>query len=129
METPRILARIIGPLMIVTAAAVLLHLQTYPRLIEEFGKSAGLCYLTGFMALALGLLILQFHHKWELRWPVLITIYGWIALIKGAALMVAPAEMLNLSHPLTASTLPLVVSSSISLLIGAFLTFKGYGKG
>ncbi len=126
METPRILARIIGPVMVVSAVAVLLNLHAYPRLVEEYSKSASLCYLGGFMALLMGLVILQFHHIWELRWPVLITIIGWLCVVKGAVLMIIPGTMLTVLHSLTATSLPLMVSSLISLCIGAFLTIKGY---
>ncbi len=126
MKTPLVLARIIGPVMVASAVSVLLNLHAYPRLVEEYSKSPSLCYLGGFMALLLGLVILQFHHKWELSWPVLITIIGWLCVVKGAVLMIIPGTMLTVLHPLTASSLPLMVSSLISLCIGAFLTLKGY---
>jgi hypothetical protein len=129
METPKILARIIGPVMVASAVAVLLNLHGYPRLVEEYSKSASLCYLGGFMALLMGLVILQFHHIWELRWPVLITIIGWLCVVKGAVLMIIPGSMVSLLHSLTATSVPLVVSSLISLCIGAFLTMKGYRSG
>jgi hypothetical protein len=41
METSRILARIIGPLLIIPALGVFLNLDSYQRLIEEFSKSVG----------------------------------------------------------------------------------------
>jgi hypothetical protein len=129
MKTPLILARIIGPVMVASAASVLLNLHAYPRLVEEFTKSASLCYLGGFMALLMGLVVLQFHHRWELRWPVLITVIGWLCVVKGAVLMIIPGSMLSLLHSLTATSVPLMVASLISLCIGVVLTAKGYVSG
>jgi F0F1-type ATP synthase membrane subunit a len=126
MQTSKILARIVGPTMIVPAIGIFLNFGVYQRLIEDFGKSPGLCYLGGLMGFLMGLLVLQFHNRWEAGWPVIITILGWITLIKGLVLMLFPGSMINLWHPLTASPTALIVSFVISLAIGIFLTVKGY---
>jgi len=125
METSKILARIIGPIMIVPAIGIVLKFAEYQRLFEEFSKSPSLCYLGGFMAFGLGLVVLQFHNRWEVRWPVLITIVGWVSLIKGLILMLFPGSMLNLWQPITAGP-ALIISVTISCAVGVFLTIKGY---
>ena len=94
METSKILARIIGPVMIIPAIGIFLNFNTYQGMIGEFSKSPSLCYLGGFMALLMGLVILQFHNKWEAGWPVVITILGWITIIKGVALIIFPGGCL-----------------------------------
>jgi hypothetical protein len=126
METPRALARIMGPLLIIPALGVLLNLESYQRLIEEFSKSPGLCYLGGFVALLLGLVMLQFHSNWEARWPVMITILGWITFVKGVALILFPGFVSGLWHPFMTSAAPLIVSLGISFSLGVFLSIKGY---
>ncbi len=126
MQDSRVIAKIIGPLLVISALGMLLNLKTYQSLIQEFSKSASLCYLGGFLALALGLVILQFNNKWEAEWPVVITILGWISVVKGTILLVFPQLILGLWHPLTGTPTPLIVSSVISLAVGAFLTIKGY---
>ena len=126
MQNIRIIARIVGPVMLASSIGMFLNLHTYKGMVEEFAKSQGLCYLGGFTALIMGLVILQFHHQWEAGWPVLITILGWIATLKGALLMLFPGMMLSVWHPLTATSTPWLISASISLIIGAFLTWKGY---
>ena len=126
METPRVLAKIIGPLLIIPAAGVLFNLGAYQHVIEEFSKSVALCYLGGFVALLFGIIILHFHNSWEAHWTVIITILGWISVVKGAALIIFPGLMLNLWQPYMVTTAPLIVSSAISIVVGVFLTIKGY---
>jgi hypothetical protein len=126
MDTSRVLARIMGPLLIITALGVFLDLKSYQRLVEEFSKSPGLCYVGGFVALLLGLITLQFHSNWEPRWPVIITILGWIAVVKGVALIIFPGFVAGLWHPFMTSSAPLIVSLGISFAIGVFLSIKGY---
>jgi hypothetical protein len=125
METQRVLARIVGPLLVIPAVGVFLNLRTYRSLIEEFSRSLALCYLGGFMALLMGLVLLQFHNTWEGRWPVIITILGWITVIKGVTLILFPGLISSFRIPLVA-TGPLVVSLGISFVVGVFLTIKGY---
>ncbi len=121
METSKILARIIGPVMVIPAIGIFLNFNTYQGMIGEFSKSPSLCYLGGFMALLMGLIILQFHNKWEAGWPVIITILGWITIIKGVALIIFPGGSWYVTGPTT-----LIVSLGISCAVGAFLTIKGY---
>jgi hypothetical protein len=125
METSKILARIIGPTMIVPAIGIVLNFAEYQRFYEEFSKSPSLCYLVGFMAFVLGLAVLQFHNRWQAAWPVLVTIIGWIALIKGLILMLFPWSMLSLWQPITVGP-ALIISMTISCAVGVFLTIKGY---
>jgi hypothetical protein len=126
METSKILSRIIGPVLIIPAIGIFLNFSAYQGLIGEFIRSAALCYLGGFMALLMGLVILQFHNKWEASWSVLITILGWIILIKGLVLVLFPGAVIAWWHALTASPVGLIVSLVISCAVGIFLTVKGY---
>lgn len=126
MEASRILARIIGPLLIVLAVGVFLNMEFYRSLATEFSKSASLRYLGGFIALLLGLIMLQLHNKWEARWPVVITILGWITAIKGALLILFPGLIAGLWSPYAAAPVVLTISLAISCAIGVFLTIKGY---
>ncbi len=126
METSRIMARIIGPLLIVLAVGVFLNMEFYRSLATEFSKSASLRYFGGFVALLLGLIMLQLHNKWEARWHVLITILGWITAIKGALLILFPGLIAGLWSPYAAAPVVLTISLAISCAIGVFLTIKGY---
>ncbi len=126
METSKLLARIMGPVMIVQAIGIVINLAEFQRIYEEFSKSPSLCYLGGLMAFLLALLVLQFHNRWEAGWPVLITIVSWIALIKGLILILFPGSVLILWQPFMASPTPLIISMIISGAVGVFLTIKGY---
>lgn len=128
MDRSRALARILGPVLMVPALGALLNLGTYQRLIEEFAASPMLCYLGGFMALLMGLVILELHSQWEARWSVIITILGWITVIKGVALILFPGLVLGLWYPHMTSTIPMMISYGISCILGLFLIIKGYWK-
>lgn len=57
---------------------------------RDLYDNAALTYLTGFIAVTFGLLIIGYHNLWVADWRVLITIIGWLALIKGLIFIVLP---------------------------------------
>ena len=78
------------------------------------------------MALFFGLLIILFHNVWTVHWAIIITLLGWIGLIKGACLIIIPERMKNFALRYQESTRPLKIQSAMIFVIGAFLMFKGY---
>ena len=127
MENSIFLAKIIGAYMVIVAAGVMLNLKTYQRIIEDFFKNTALIYLGGVLSLIIGLLIVLFHNVWVANWAVLITIFGWMGLIKGVWLIVFPNSVAKLTQAYQKKTALLVVHLVIILALGVFLTVKGWG--
>ncbi|NNF59501.1 MAG: hypothetical protein HKN04_14790 [Rhodothermaceae bacterium] len=53
--------------------------------------------LIGLLTLPLGLLMVAGHNIWVLDFPVLITVAGWLTLIKGTIYVLAPQTFLRAS--------------------------------
>ncbi len=126
MQSSVFFAKVIGPLFIIVAAGLLLNLKTYQKVGEEFSKSSALRYLGGFLALLLGLLMVQLHNVWEANWTVIITMIGWIGVVKGTVLLVVPDLVSRLSDIFTKTPVLLIVNSVLVFVLGIFLTVKGY---
>jgi hypothetical protein len=47
-------------------------------------------HVTGMWILILGTIMVLFHNVWIAGWPVIITILGWLTLIKGAMFIIFP---------------------------------------
>ncbi len=90
METSVILAKIMGPLLLIVGLGLFINLEHYRRMLSDFGASSLSIYMAGATALLLGLLIVVFHNVWVVGWPVIITLLGWSAVIKGTVRLVAP---------------------------------------
>ena len=127
MQSSFIIAQILGPMYVVVAAGLLLNPVAYQRVFEEFFESPALTYLGGLLALTFGLAILAFHHTWNADWTVVVTLIGWLGLIKGSLLAVWPGAMIRLSRPLTAKPARLRIMAAVPLALGLFLSLEGYG--
>ena len=88
-------------------------------------KEAGMVLFGGIFALLIGFLIVTRHNVWE-GWPTIITIFGWIAVLKGVSLIVFP----GLAMPMFASWFKnksfLRAIGVGTILIGAFFAYMSF---
>lgn len=57
-------------------------------------KSKVSVYFGGIMAAVAGALIILYHNTWEANWTTVITVLGYLALLKGALLLMFLKQML-----------------------------------
>lgn len=126
MENSIFLAKLLGPYCIIVAVGILFNLRTYQKVMEDFCKNYALIYLGGVVALLFGLLVVLFHNVWVCNWVVIITIFGWLGLIKGAWLIILPNTVAKLTEAYQKNVALLMVNLVIILALGVFLTVKGY---
>lgn len=84
MADSRQLAGIIGPTLVTVTISETINLPIWTNNI------ATLTYLNGCLLFIAGLSIIRAHNVWTLRWPVFVTLIGWLALLGGTFRMFAP---------------------------------------
>lgn len=126
MENSILLARFIGPYIIVIGIGLLLNLKYYQRVMEGFFKDPALVYITGLITFVVGLAVVLFHNIWAMDWRVIITLLGWNVLIKGIVLVVFPAAAAKITDKFVKNIKLVAIPWGIMLIIGIFLITKGY---
>ena len=91
MDLSIVVARILALTYLSAGVAALSGRMTYGRLAEDFEKSPALTFVTGFMALVCGALLVSYHNMWTRDWRVLVTAIGWLSLLKGLTLIACPS--------------------------------------
>ena len=114
MNTPKSLAGFIGPVLLAVTASEALNLRIWA------GVSTPVVYLNGCLLLVAGLIIVRAHNVWSLRWPVLITLVGWLAMAGGLYRMFFPAA------PQAGAGVATYVGVAALFGIGAVLTAMSY---
>jgi uncharacterized membrane protein len=125
MDTSLFLARLIGPVLVVLAIGLLTRQDAWRSMAKEFTASRPLLFLSGFMTLLGGLALVNTHNVWE-GWPVIITIFGWLALIGGIARMLFPETVVGISERMLNNKTYLTVAGIVEGLIGLWLCYVGY---
>ena len=126
MDNSVFLAKLIGAYMVIVATGILINRKIYQRLMEDFSKSPALAYIGSALSLIIGILIVLVHNVWVLGWPVIITIFGWLALLKGIILVIFPGSVVKLTQIYQKKECLLTVNLIIFLLLGIILVVRGY---
>src|SRR5262249_11374502 len=126
MATSIFLARLIGPVLLVVAAAVFMHRTAFRAIAEDFIRSPALLYLAGVLPLGGGLAIVLNHNVWVADWRILITLLGWLAALSGAARILLPAQVKGMGESMLKHPMGLHIAGAIWLVVGALLCFFGY---
>ena len=126
MSTSIFIARLLGPVMLAAGVAVLVNLQGFRAVAEQFLESRELMFLAGLMVMPAGLAIVLTHNVWTADWRVLVTLFGWLMTIAGAIRIVEPPFLLSggrafIRHP----AMP-AVAGTIWAVIGIIFCLLGY---
>jgi len=126
METSLFIARIAGPILIVTGLAAIIN----PTLLEDVGRefmaSRAMLFLAGILALVTGLVIVNTHNVWVVGWPVAITIFGWLAIASGVVRTAFPSLTIKMGAMLLTKRPLLIVSAILQFALGVWLSWVGY---
>ena len=122
MPNSAYIAKLLGPALIGITVTERMNLDIFTAAIGP--SFATHVYLNGTLLFIAGLAIVRAHNVWSRRWPVLITLVGWVAVVGGLSRMVAPV-----SAQQAGQSASVVYASLVALLaIGVVLTFNSYGR-
>jgi len=126
MDTSVFLAKMIGPYLVLIGIGIFFNQKHYHKVMEQFSREEGDLYLGGVVALFFGLVVVIFHNIWVLDWRVIITLMGWIGLVKGASIIVFPRLILKIAETFKSHTFVIVSYVCSVLILGGILVIKGY---
>ena len=128
MQASVYLARIIGPVFAAIGVGMLVNAAAYRVLVDEFLQSYALIFLSGLLAMPVGLAIVHAHRVWESDWRVIITVLGWLLVIGGAVRIIIPQFVAAVGTAVYAQTGVILIAAIVVLALGGFLSFKGYSQ-
>jgi hypothetical protein len=121
------LSRLIGLFCILVALPLSTHRQATVETIAALVHNPPLLFIAGMLFLAAGLAIVLNHNVWSGGvLPVIVTLLGWITLVRGLLLLSLSPEtlagLLGMVHFEQLFYLYVV----ISLVLGVYLTYSGF---
>ena len=125
MDTTIILARISGIMCLLIGLSVM-NKSFMSSVIDDILNSKALFWFIGFVAVMIGAIVLAFYSTWSVHWQVLLTIIGWLALLKGTAIMLFPGSMNHAVYRKLKTSSIIMVSGIIAILFGIILLYKGF---
>ncbi|MBT6843213.1 MAG: hypothetical protein HOA17_05380 [Candidatus Melainabacteria bacterium] len=120
------LFKVIGLYFLIIGLSVLINPKIYKQLIKELsGPSSLLKFVFGFIALVIGILMVTAHNSWNNFAEILVSLYGWISLIKGATLLTMPEIYRKLISKLHNDQY-LNYTGIFYLVLGLYITYSSF---
>ena len=126
MLTSIFIAKLMGPILLVVGISILLDEKSIRATAKEVLGSHALIYIFGLFDLLLGLVLVLVHNVWVADWRVIITVIGWLSIVRGLVrILFAPYIRKNAPKLLKKQGLLMGVAI-VMLILGAVLSYYGY---
>ncbi len=125
METSIFLARVIGLIGIISTLAIIFNYKKSLAFDAESIKNPLLSYLSGFLFLILGVLLVVSHSVWVFDWRLIITLLGWIVLLKGIGRIFFPQVVIRLTEK-KKNNRTFILGEIVVLLLSLYLLYRGF---
>jgi threonine/homoserine/homoserine lactone efflux protein len=121
-----IFARIFGLYFIAVGIAAVLDKEFYGRITAALEGNALVLFLTGFAAYAVGAVTVTLHNDWSTWLAIIVSLIGWIALIKGVLILALPKALGGFYAGMKFPANLVRVFAIFCVLLGAVMIWAAY---
>ena len=118
--------RLLGIVYLAVGLGILFSPDFYKRLLDEYHENPPVIYLSGVLSLVVGYVLVAFHNTWVVGFPVIITVLGWLAFLKGLFILAAPKASVRMSRSMGAGRKTFFVEAALACVLGVFLMCLGF---
>lgn len=129
MDVSYFLAKVIGLYFVIFGISMLIAKSSYQEMLKDVIAHPAVILMGGSISLLLGVLIVVNHNIWDMNWRLLITLIGWIILIRGFIWTTFPKKIQSMVTKYVQSSFPYYISTVIMIVLGLILCFIGFGIG
>ncbi|MFA5250545.1 MAG: hypothetical protein WC371_03970 [Parachlamydiales bacterium] len=122
------LAKLLGLYFLIMGLAIFFKTSHYQKSLKEMGGSDALMTVISIMPLVVGLSIVLGHNLWVDEWPVLITILGWLLLVKGLIRLFCYKTVMKKTLKIAEKKSFLKTAGLVLGLIGLILCYLGFAS-
>lgn len=125
MDTSIFLAQAWGLYLVIVVLCMWLRPSNVKRWLH-LAEDASMMWIAGAMSLVLGLLSVLSHNVWSDDWRLLITLLGWMALIKGITRLMWPDSVAKMALTMGQKKALVATSLIVCFVIGLYLMYQGF---
>ncbi|MDO3401542.1 hypothetical protein QWI29_15995 [Mycolicibacterium neoaurum] len=119
-------ARVIGPYLAVVAIVATARSSEMASMLAQFTSVQVLSWVVGAIVLACGTAIVAFHQYWRTPAAVVVSVVGWLLVVRGVFLIAFPTVFASLADRVIATAGSWMWLYVVMALIGLYLTYIGW---
>jgi hypothetical protein len=119
------IARALGIVFAVMGLSVMIDRKTVSAALEKATEDRGFLWLWSFLILTMGAVIVATNNVWTSGLLLLITLLGWLSIVKGAFLLILPGPAMTLYRKCIRDSV-LIFGGVAAFLLGLVLLYMGF---
>ncbi|MGC9602369.1 MAG: hypothetical protein ABSE76_01320 [Minisyncoccia bacterium] len=119
------IAQVLGLVLAIMGLSVIFDRKNVSVALDKIGQDRGFLWLWGFLILSMGAVIVVMNNSWTSGLALLITILGWLTLIKGAFLLLFPGPAIALYRKCNKDGV-LLFGGIVAFIVGVVLLYFGF---
>jgi hypothetical protein len=120
------LGRVLGLYLIIVGFFYLFRRALIQKIAVQIFENEAFIIITAIISLIIGLLIVVGHNVWEWKWTLIVTLLGYLSLIKGLTRLFIPSRTdKKMIMKALAKNNPIYIGL-FCLIIGFLLTYEGF---
>lgn len=125
MDISIFFAQVLGIVLLVSGISLVANKKMSAEAIEEMLRNKGILWMAGFTGVVIGSVFVVLNNIWSSSLPLLITIIGWLILLKGTFILVFPNAAVALYRKCNKGNM-LLWGGLIAIIIGLILLDLGF---
>lgn len=126
LATTRMFARVLGPYVTIITATAIARASDMQTLLNDFRSNSAWPWVTGAFVLLSGLIVVALHPYWRGAPAIIVSVLGWMTVLKGIFLMAVPYDYMSFADSLVGELNWWRASFAAFALLGVYLTLIGW---
>lgn len=122
----QLFARILGPYLVVVTVIALVRASDVRAVLSEFGASPVWAWVSGAFVLLFGLVIVALHTRYDSAPAIMVSLIGWLTVLKGALLLAVPNDYVSAGNSLENSGGWWEAVMVVAAVTGIYLCYVGW---
>lgn len=126
MGNALVLAAYAGPVYVLLGLSVLLYVPVWQKIMDKWEQDHYTLIPMMMMYFILGLLMVRMYNVWEWNVWLLVTLTGWILILKSVLYFLLPGSVLKAALKMKKGKGMLYVGGLVCLIVGLVLSYYAY---
>ena len=118
--------QIFGLTYLAIGLGMLVNPRFYKEMLNKMIDNEAVLFVTGLSVFVIGYFLVAHHNIWTSGRTIIITIFGWLALLKGLMMVVIPEKSIKLYNLIKISEGQLSIYGVIVFVLGIIFAYLGY---
>ncbi|UXA07051.1 hypothetical protein KXD96_02500 [Mycobacterium sp. SMC-2] len=122
----RFFCRLLGPFLVVLDVTAVARASDMQSLLSQFEANSMWTFVTGAFILLFGLTIVAAHQYWHGAAAVIVSLLGWLIVLRGVLLVAFPKFFISLANDMIGAQGWWITACVVFALVGLYLTYVGW---